>query len=280
MTHPIMLLNPKRKARTVRSTKRKTPKRNAAGKFVKKRSAAPRRKITGKAKTIPRKKIQKRAAKAAVKGTTTMVKRVKRASQNSVRRLTTAKRIVRKTGSSAKSALGNLSFKTGFKNAVWLFAGMFAAQFGAKKFGGENTANLGQPETWTAMSYVKGGISGTVFAVVANMLRPGSGQKVIEGSIAHLLFQLAQNYGVNASEWAKGQFGEVNPGLPELQMGPGGDMELLGYGYGEAIPITDDYRMLGDEVVNRDQFGDLQASAGRLGQDDVLEKIAANMRYR
>jgi hypothetical protein len=281
MSHPIMVLNPrpktkkrtvKARARPVRKTKRKTPRRNSIGLFVKKsKPKTARKKSTIRTSAKKVRVIKRTEGRKMSKAITKTAPR-----RNVVRRSARVGKVVRRTVHRAKGAFSGLNFRSGIKDSAILALGMFLTQFGCKRFSSEFEANLGDPQSWSAMSYVKGGIAGTVAAIAGNMLRPGIGQKLLEGSFAHLLFQLAQNYGIQPNDTMKSWFGQDPMNLPEVQFDAQGNPLMMG-AWGQ-VPITEDYRMLGDEVVSEDRYGDVQASPGRLGNAELIRQMANAVR--
>jgi hypothetical protein len=83
---------------------------------------------------------------------------------------------------------------------------MFGSKWLAKRFGGG--ASETDPESWGWRQYLQGGLGAVAAAFVANMIKPGCGQKVLEGGVNLMVYEMLQNELIAGSEWAAGQFGE------------------------------------------------------------------------
>lgn len=170
--------------------------------------------------------------------------------------------------SRARGAFAGLDFKGAVKHAPYQLLGMFAAKWAAKRFGGdENAATETDPESWNYASYLKGGIGAAVGAILANMVRPGMGQKVLEGGVNLMLFKLVENELIPKSEWATTQFGEdEEQGQEEpLIFDEAGTPYMLGEeGY---IPVDERHR-LPEEVM-----GSTLEPVGPLGFGSTLEPV-------
>lgn len=173
-----------------------------------------------------------------------------------------------------------LNLKGAISSLPLHLAGMFSAKFAAKRLGGEESAaSETDPESWTTASYVKGAVGGVVAGIAANMLRRGTGQKVVEGAFAYTAFKLVENELVTKSEWAQTWFGQDDY-VPD-EFGPmvtGTDTEPYMYGEdGNLMPADDRYRMLpevmgalqppgplGDELQRPGAMGNVWARAYNL----------------
>lgn len=250
----ILLLNPRRKKRTA---KKKTARKSPARKRTTRRA-------TTRKKTAARKTATKR------KGAVSMATKKRSTKRKAPRRNPAPKRRRRRNpfGGGSSKSIGGLNFKSALKNIPMATLGMFAAKFGAKKFG--DAASETDPTTWNYASYLKGAAGAALAGVLANMLRRGTGQKVLEGGMSLMLYKLVQNeFIVNSTFWS-GQLGAdegYGPGMIET------DSEGMPYILGQSgdwIPLegADDYRipqMYGDTLVTPGPLGDTLVTPGPLG---------------
>lgn len=179
----------------------------------------------------------------------------------------TAKRYARRAGG---RLLAGINLKSAIREGVPTIAGMFLAKGFARKWGGGTETD---PTTWTWGTYAKA-IVGTVGgAMAANMIRPGTGQRVLNGGMAFVLFKIVQNELITKSEKMSGWFGED---LPELE-GYGNDPNILqldGDGNpwmmssdGTMIPVDERHRMMGeDDIEDGGTWGDALVTPGPLGK--------------
>lgn len=236
----------------------------------------------------PRKKGKTRRRKAtAKKGVKTMAKRRRRSTRRRVAaapvaRTTTRRRrrrSLRRNPSSSPSRgrryaraaagrlFGGLNFKTALHEALPVLAGMFAAKFGAKKFGGGSETD---PNSWTWGTYLKAGAAAGVAAVLANMVRPGMGQKVLNGGICFLGFKLIQNELIVNNTTAQGWFGASDPNALVLD---GEGTPWMVSDDGSALPLDEQHRMMGagdlpelEGYGEEDTWGEALVTPGRLGE--------------
>lgn len=82
---------------------------------------------------------------------------------------------------------------------------MFGAKWVAKRFG--STANESDPSSWNARSYIQGGLGAVAVGFAAQMIKPGWGQKVLEGGLNIMFYEMIQNELVAPSEWWTNQLG-------------------------------------------------------------------------
>lgn len=200
--------------------------------------------------------------------------------------------------------LSGLSVKGAIREGVPTIIGMFAAKLAARKFGGGTETD---PTTWTWGTYLKAMAGALGGAFVANMVRPGTGQKVLNGGLAFVLFKLVQNELIVKSPKALEWFGADETDLPEVS---GADWDGYGFGAdpnvlqldGEGTPwmMSDDGQMLplderhrmgldgadwdgaeeldgtwGEALVSPGRLGEALVSPGRLGQDVRSDYISA-----
>lgn len=162
-----------------------------------------------------------------------------------------ARRTARRAG---RRLLGGLSFRTALKNTLLLNVGMFSAKAATRMLGG--AASETDPTSWTWSSYIRSGLGGAGAAMLVNAVRPGQGQKVLEGALAFTLYKIIQNELVAGNETASKWFGadddlEAGPlegyygyGAEELLDLDGDDDEVVMLdGFGRPMPINDKYRM-------------------------------------
>jgi hypothetical protein len=115
---------------------------------------------------------------------------------------------------------------------------MFIAKWGTKL--GTPDALENDPATWTGMSYLKGGGVAAGAGIVLNMVRPGWGQRVVEGGLQLLLYKAIQNHVIPKSTWATTQFGGANessyqPG--DVETNSAGEPFVLGQDGQTWIPL-------------------------------------------
>lgn len=194
------------------------------------------------------------------------------------------RRVVRRV----RSGFAGLNFRSALKNIPLQVIGMFATKWAAKR--GTPDALETDPSTWNGMTYLKGGMGAVGAGFLANMVKPGSGQKVLEGGLTLLLYKVAQNHLIPKNSFLTGQFGGYDgygfgaagggytPG--EVAVNEGGEPFILGddmewvpmddgaeyAGYGE----EDDWTMMGLgqnalEVPGPLGFSDVLEPVGRLG---------------
>jgi hypothetical protein len=245
----ILLLNPRRKAKTRR--KKKAAAKKAA---AKKRTARKRPVRRTKRAGISAKR--KGASMATRKRRKTTKRRAPRRNP-SRRRRRNPKRIVRR----ASSAVKGLNFKTALKNIPIHTLGMLAAKWAAKKFG--TAASETDPASWNYASYLKGSAGAALAAFIANVIKPGTGQRVLEGGMSLMLYKLAQNELIASNAFWAGQFGEADyqydrvPGA--IEENEAGESYILGEdyqwypleGYGEVY----DRQGVGGELVEPGPLG-------------------------
>jgi hypothetical protein len=173
--------------------------------------------------------------------------------------------------------IAGLSMRSAIKNALMLNVGMFAAKAAAKRFGLESSET--SPESWTWRSYIQAAGGGFGAAFLMNSVKPGSGQKVLEGAIAFTLYKLIQNELIAKNTTAQAWLGadDEDPNLLPLDLDGAEDEleEQLVYvddQTGEQIPMSDEYRMqglgLGSVTMPVDRLGEAMAPPSNLGRVD------------
>jgi len=196
-----------------------------------------------------RKRAKRRAAPAATTTTRRRPRRRRNPSNPPSRRRSRARAI-------GGRLLGGLNFKEALRMVIPLGLGMFAAKFGARKFGGGTETD---PESWTWSTYFKASAGAALAGILANMLRPGMGQKVFVGGLALVAYKIAQNELIQKNETAKGWLG----GLGADETGSGllldlnGEPYMLGPG-GAELPLDESHRMLlgADDLPEGEMYGE------------------------
>jgi len=170
-----------------------------------------------------------------------------------------------------------MNFKSAFKNIPLSALGMFAAKWAAKR--GTPNALESDPSTWDGMTYLKGGLGAAAAGYLANMVRPGSGQKVLEGGLTLLLYKAAQNHLIPKNNFLTNQFGASSGYQPgDVEVNEAGEPFILGQDGQSWIPMDDQsgigFGDYGEEIENWEMMG-LGSNAleppGPLGFADVLE---------
>lgn len=199
-----------------------------------------------------------------------MAKRRKRRTtkRRAPRRNPARRRTTRRVARRASGAFHGLNFKSALKNIPMNTLGMFAAKWAAKRFG--EAATEGDPASWNYASYLKGALGAAGAGFLANMMRRGTGQRVLEGGMSLMLYKLVQNELIQGSGgWWEGQLGadddyERVPGTVEANSA--GEYYVLGEDYQwRPIDGADDYRMEPEGL-----YGDTLVEPGPLGLGDAL----------
>lgn len=180
------------------------------------------------------------------------------------------RRYARKAASRAGRSILGMNFKGALKNLPYYQVGMFGAKWLAKRFGGG--ASEIDPEIWTWKEYAKGGLGAVAAGWLANMVKPGSGQKVLEGGLNLIVYEMIQNELIAGNEWATGQFGEGEAAyLPgDVAQDDEGTSYLLGEDY--------QWRALPDESMTGTltpvgPLGETLQPVGPLGEDPYAKAL-------
>ena len=151
--------------------------------------------------------------------------------------------------------------------------GMFATKWLAKRFGPD--ASEIDPGTWDWSSYLKGGIGAVAAGFFMQMIKPGSGQRVMAGGLNLMAYKLIQNELIAGNPGWAAQFGadeDEDDYVPTEYMG-GYD----GYG-GQDTYLPGDVEtnsagqpfLLGEDgqwhALPEETMGDLLEPVGPLGQ--------------
>lgn len=182
------------------------------------------------------------------------------------------KKLAKKAARSVAKSFMGLNFGKALKDAPMIQVGMFASTWAAKRFG--PAASQTDPASWEWSSYLKGAAGGTVAAMLANAVKRGSGQKVLEGALNIMIFKALQNEVIAGSDWATAQFGEAEDWtdlsqdeyIPTEYLLTGTDDEPYAYDdEGNMYPADDRHRL--PEVS-----GGVLEPPGPLG-NDALEPV-------
>lgn len=174
-----------------------------------------------------------------------------------------------------KSSFMGLNFKNAMSGIFWTQSGMFGAKWMAKRFGAD--ANETDPGSWDWSSYAKGAGGAIITAILANMVKPGKGQKVLEGGLNYVIFKAIQNELITQSDWAQEQFGADDDYTPDEYLLTGEDDWFLGAD-GNMYPSDERHRLpsagYGDtlEPVGPLGFGDVLEPVGPLGESDPFKE--------
>jgi hypothetical protein len=272
----ILLINPKKKKRAKRK------------KTVSKKLKPKRRKTTTRRRTT-RRAAPRRTTKTTIRRSVSMAKR-KRTKKRRSPRKNPARSRARRSYSRARATFAGLNIKGALKDVPATQLGMFATKWLAKRFG--PAASEIDPESWDWSSYLKGGLGAVVAGYLAQMVKPGLGQKVMAGGLNLIIYKMLQNELVVQSEWAKAQFGadEDDEYYPDEYAGTDnylpGDVETDASGNTYLLGEDNQWYELPEESVSGvgdvlEPVGPLGAyesgaslrSVGPLGDDDAYRKM-------
>lgn len=216
----ILLINPRKRRKKKRAVAKRRVKRRATTtqKTYRKRravSAASRRKTTRRVLAMPKKRRTTRRRK-------------------SYRKNPTVRTYARRAARRAKSSFAGLDFKKAMKNIPLFQIGMFASKFAAK-FKSDGATEI-DPESWTAIHYLKGSLGSVGAGFLAQMIKPGTGQKIMEGGLNFVVFKILENELIQKNETARNWLGgydyEGADYLPgDVEQDESGKSYLLGEDY-------------------------------------------------
>lgn len=190
-----------------------------------------------------------------------------------------------------KRAVSGLSIKSALKNMLPFQIGMLAATFAAKKGAGDIVPVDTDPASYSWGAYLRGALGSAAVAVAANLIKPGLGQKVLEGGLNQVASKMIRNELIEKSTWAKQHFGQEHEtewayrpdgvGQSEqLYVDTDGTPYLRGAGQ-TYLPLDERHRMLpdtpgyyGDTLVRPGPLGDTLVRPGPLGQDPDMRRYA------
>lgn len=168
---------------------------------------------------------------------------------------------VRRAGSKLTSGL---NIRAALKDQIPIQIGMLASKWAEKRFGPE--ASDLDPTSWNWASYAKGGLGAFVAAMIANMVKPGMGQKVLTGGLSQVVNRLVRNELIEKSPFAIAQLGQSEPIVVDEDGTPYISDD------GQYIPIDEGYRQepmgyIGDSLVSPGPLGSLEP-VGPLGMGE------------
>ena len=178
--------------------------------------------------------------------------------------------------SRSRGFMSGLSVKSSVKNSIPMVAGMFLSKFVGKRFGGGGDTL--DADSWTARTFLQMGLGAVGAGVIGNFIKPGFGQKAMDGATAKLIFDILNYELVLKNETMRGLFGQDDDDY-DLQYE---ELPLEGWG------VDDSYRydlpelpegMEGElEPVGRLGFGDVTLPTSRLGDDPLRQALYADYR--
>lgn len=201
-------------------------------------------------------------------------RRTTKARKNPARRRTIRSRAIGR----AKSSILGLNIVSALKSIPLTQLGMLGAKWAAKRFNGGVHVD---PESWQWDDYMKGALGAVAAGVVANLVKRGTGQKVLEGGVNMVVYYLIQNELITKSEWASNQFGQddyypaeymgadaaYSPG--DVEYNSAGQPYLMGEdGQWQALPES-----YGDELRPVDALGQLEPVSALGNIDDAYRKL-------
>jgi hypothetical protein len=170
------------------------------------------------------KSTAKRKGKKAMAGK----KRKKSTTKRRKRRNPSVRKASRAIARRSKERFFGMNIKGALKGAPARAAGMLACKWAAKKFPGVDGG--GDQEDWTFKNYLAGGAGSIMAGFIAENLKRGTGQKVLEGGIDLLMYKIFMNEVVPQNTFLSEQFGEDEEivllgedGEPIVLLGEGGE---------------------------------------------------------
>lgn len=176
----------------------------------------------------------------------------------------------KRAASRAKSTFVGLNIKSALKDQIPIQIGMFGTKFFAKLFGPEATEM--DPSSWNWSSYAKGAAGAVAAGFVAQTIKPGMGQKVLQGGLSLIFYKMIQNNLVTGNDFAEKHFG-IEQEDDDIYI-PDEYAEMSGYGENDYEPgdVEDDESgnsyLLGDDY----EWHALPESSGPM-MGDELRKI-------
>jgi len=104
-----------------------------------------------------------------------------------------------------RSTFGALNWKQALKDQIPIQLGMFGTKFFAKLFG--PSATEADPASWNWTSYAKGAAGTVLASFLLQNIKPGWGQKALQGGFSLLFYKMIQNNLVQGNPWALKHFG-------------------------------------------------------------------------
>lgn len=177
----------------------------------------------------------------------------------------------------AGGAIFGLKFREALSGLMPTQVGMWATKFAAKLGNEENRADVADPGSWNYASYIKGALGGIASAIVLNMVRPGLGQKALEGSLNLVTFFALRNEVIEGNESAVKWLGEdVNtenllPESAEDIVYEGEDGPVFLGEDGEWYPADDRHRLLGAGLEPIGPLGSTLEPVSHMGGTDSTD---------
>lgn len=269
----ILMINPSKRRRKKRTTRRRTTKK---------------RTTTRRKTSVRRKPRTTRTLRTKSTGARTMARRRRRktATKTTRRRRRVYRRNPSRTRRVARRSVAGLSFKRALKNIIALDLGMFSAKFAAKLWGTDATET--DPASWNAMSYIKSSVGAVGAGLLINLIKPGMGQKVMEGGLAWTVFKAIENEVIAGNETATKWLGQdeyVYDGIgedPNVLVLDEDETPYMTGADGQLLPLDESHRMLpemsyGDVLTPVNRLGDALTTPGRLG-DSRMAMLRAYQR--
>jgi hypothetical protein len=150
---------------------------------------------------------------------------------------------------------------------------MFGSKWLAKRFGGG--AMESDPESWTWKTYLQGGLGAAAAAYVMQMIKPGSGQRVLEGGLNLMVYEILQNELIAGNEWATGQFGAEDDEMYSYEPGDVEEDET-----GKSYLLGEDYQWKPLPEMSVQGMGSVLEPVGPLGQLEPVGPLGADDVYR
>jgi hypothetical protein len=153
-----------------------------------------------------RKSAKKKPAKGKKKMTTKRKTTKRRKTTRRKRRNPSVKSAARRVARRSRERFFGMNFKGALKGAPARAAGMLACKWAAKKFPG--VSGGGDQENWSFANYLAGAAGSVMAGFLAENLKRGTGQRVLEGGLDLLMYKLFMNEAVPNSTFLQEQFGE------------------------------------------------------------------------
>jgi hypothetical protein len=166
-----------------------------------------------------------------------------------------------------RSTLGGMNIGAALRSTPLRVGGMMAAKWAAKKFPG--VTGGGDKDDWAFSNYLAGGVGGFVAGFIAENLKRGSGQKILEGAIDLLAYKILENEVIPKNAFLSEQFGaddeimllgeddepivmlgEDDAEEGDLLLGDDGELYMMGAD-GYTRPVDESHRILAAELANR-----------------------------
>lgn len=176
-----------------------------------------------------------------------------------------ATRAVRRVG----GILGGMNFRQALASMPGHQIGMFAAKWAAKRFGDKSPASETDPASWTWDSYAKGVLGGVAAGAIGQAIKPGLGQKILEGALNLMAFKAIENELIaeSKSDFLKQQLGAEQPGGYEP-----GDIVMTDQGTPAMLGEDGQWRDASAAMLPDAGIGEELAPPSALGEIDPWER--------